>query len=170
MDFLELAEARYSCRKISDRPVEQEKIDKILKAAKFSPSAHNNQAYKVWVIKTPSEAAKVSEATNCTFGAPLFFVVGTSESEGWVRPADGRNFADVDTCIAATQMMLEIADLGLATTWVGWFDPAVMKKNFPQMEGSDLLAIFPTGYPAEGAHPSRQHGDRRPMEDNVSII
>ncbi|MGI6177234.1 MAG: nitroreductase family protein [Eubacterium sp.] len=167
MDFLELAEARYSCRKISDRPVEQEKIEKILKAAQLSPSAHNNQAYRIWVIKTPDEAAKVAEATQCTFGAPLFFVVGTAENEGWVRPADGRNFADVDCTIAATHMMLEIEDLGLATTWVGWFDPAVMKKNFPDMEGSDLLAIFPTGYAKEEAKPSRKHSDRRPLEDTA---
>ena len=42
-DFLELAAERYSCRKFSDKPVEEEKIQKILQAARLAPTAKNGQ-------------------------------------------------------------------------------------------------------------------------------
>ena len=43
MDFLELAAERYSVRSYSDKPVEQDKIDRILKAAQLAPTAVNYQ-------------------------------------------------------------------------------------------------------------------------------
>jgi nitroreductase len=56
------------------------------------------------------------------------------------------------------------------TTWVGWFDPNVMKKNFPQMEGYDLIAIFPVGYALPEAHPSHMHADRKKIDEIVSYL
>ena len=43
MDFLTLAKERYSVRKFSDRPVESEKLHKILEAGRAAPTAVNNQ-------------------------------------------------------------------------------------------------------------------------------
>ena len=170
MDFYELAKARYSCRKLSDKPVEQEKIQKILEVAQAAPTAHNMQPEHIWVITRPEDIEKVKEATSCTFGAGLFFVVGAKNENSWVRDADGRSFADVDASIIGTHIMLEVKDLGLDTTWVGWFDPNVMRKNFPQMEGYDLIAIFPVGYALSEAHPSRLHEDRKAMDEIVSFL
>lgn len=170
MDFLELAKNRYSCRKLSDREVEKEKIQKILEAAQAAPTAHNMQPEKIWVITKKEDIEKVGQATTCTFGAGLFFVVGTKNSDGWQREADGRYFADVDASIVGTHMMMEIKDLGLDTTWVGWFDPSVMKKNFPQMKDYDLIAIFPVGYAKPEAHPSKLHTSRRALDDIAEFI
>ena len=44
MDFLEIARARQSCRSYdTERPVEQEKLDAVLEAARLAPSACNAQ-------------------------------------------------------------------------------------------------------------------------------
>ena len=43
MSFLDLAKKRYSCRKLSAQPVEEEKLQKILEAGNLAPTAHNNQ-------------------------------------------------------------------------------------------------------------------------------
>ena len=40
MSFLELAKDRYSMRKFSDKPVEQDKLDLILEAGRIAPTAH----------------------------------------------------------------------------------------------------------------------------------
>lgn len=170
MDFYELAKARYSCRKLSDKPVEQEKVKKILEAAQAAPTAHNMQPEHIWVITKPEDIEQIKEATTCTFGAGLFFVVGSKNEDGWVRDADGRPFADVDASIVGTHIMMEVKDLGLDTTWGGWFDPNVMKKNFPQMEGYDLIAIFPVGYALPEAHPSHMHADRKKIDEIVSYL
>lgn len=47
MDFLELAKERYSCRKMNEKSVEKEKIEKILQAGILAPTATNAQPYKI---------------------------------------------------------------------------------------------------------------------------
>ena len=59
MTFLELAEKRYSCRSISDRPVEEEKIAKILRSAQLAPTACNLQPFKIWVIDKEADIEKI---------------------------------------------------------------------------------------------------------------
>lgn len=157
MDFLNLSRDRYSVRKFNDQPVEQEKIDLILKSAMEAPTACNWQPFKVWVIRSPEAVEKVYETTPYTFGTKLFFVIGGNPDTAWIRKYDGKSFADVDATIVATQMMLAIHELGLGTTWVGSFDEGKLKAAFPEMEGYSLIAMFPTGYPAEDAEPSRLH-------------
>ena len=67
-------------------------------------------------------------------------------------------------------MMLQAADLGLGTTYVGLFEPEKLLAAFPEMAGLQMIALLPLGYPAEGAHPSRLHSDRKPMEELVKYL
>lgn len=82
------------------------------------------------------------------------------DTYAWVRSFDKKNFAEVDASIAATHMMLAIEDLGLGTTWVANFDAPKLKALFPEMAGYELVAVFPVGYPEEGAAPSPRHAER----------
>lgn len=170
MDFLNLAHKRYSCRKFSPTPVEQEKIDKIIEAAIASPTAVNYQPYKIWIIQRAEDLEKVSQTTPYIFRAPIIFAVGGKPDEAWVRKYDGKNFVDVDAAIVATHMMLEIQDLGLGTTWVGSFDEEKLKELFPVMAGYHIVALFPTGYPAENAHPSKLHTSRKEKDVLVEVL
>ena len=79
-------------------------------------------------------------------------------------------FADVDAAIVGTHMMMEIQDLGLATTWVGHFKSQVMVEQFPMMEGHNLIAIFPVGYAAEDAKPIDMHFERKAVETLVTRL
>lgn len=165
MEFIKLAEKRYSCRNISDKNVEKDKIDKIIEAARLAPTACNLQPFKIWIIQNEEHIRKVEATTGATFGAKLFFVIGAQNDLGWIRKYDKRNFADVDASIVATHMMMEIEDLGLSTTWVGHFDAEKMKKLFPPMAGYDLIALFPVGYAEEDAEPADLHEKRKPAEE-----
>ena len=168
MDFMSLAESRYSCRRFSDRPVEQEKLQKIIDAAILAPTAVNRQPFRIFAAETEAAKEAIRSCTKCHFGAETFLIVGTKASEGWVRPFDGQAFAQVDGAIAATHMMLMIQELGLATTWVGYFDAPALKAKCPALEGWDLIAIFPIGYPAEG--PSPRHSERKSADQLVSSL
>lgn len=170
MDFLTLAKERYSCRKFSGKAVEQEKLEKIMEAGIAAPTAVNKQPYKIWLMQSEKARKAIYEVTRFTFEADIFFVVGYLEEEAWVRKYDGRNFADVDASIVATQMMLEIQDLGLGTTWVGHFDAPRLKNLYPEMEPYGLIAIFPVGYPAEDAEPAAYHGIRKDKAEAVKIL
>lgn len=170
MDFLKLARERYSCRQLSDKKVEKEKLDKIIEAGILAPTATNAQPYKIWLIESAVAKEKLAKANRYQFGAEIFFVVGAKKDEAWVRKFDNHNFAEVDASIVATHMMLEITELGLGTTLVGHFDEPLLKEEFPDMKEYELIAIFPVGYPTEDAKPSERHMVRRSVEEAVSYL
>ena len=170
MSFLELAEKRFSCRKFSDRPVEEDKLQQIVKAASLAPTAANRQPVKVWLLKSEEALAKVSETTAFTFGCKAVFAVGGKKEDGWVRKYDERPFADVDASIVAAHMMLAVEDLGLGTTWVGHFEVNRLKELFPEMAPYDMVALFPVGYPAEDAEPSQNHTLRKPLNELLEVL
>ena len=167
MSFLELAKARYSCRKLTTAAIEPEKIERILKAAVAAPTAKNAQRYTIWAIKSPEALDKLKQTTNYTFGAALAFVIGAKKDGAFDRPFDNKNFSEIDAAIVATHLMLAIQDEGLGTTWVGYFDAPKLQQLFPEMQGYELVAVFPVGYPAEGAKPNIRHEERRPLSEVV---
>ena len=170
MEFLQLSEARYSLRKFSDRPVEAEKLAAILEAGRNAPTAHNLQPQRIFVLRSPEALEKADACTAAHFHPPVILVVAYDPEAAWKRETDGKNHGEIDASIAATQMMLEAADLGLGTTYVGMFEPEKLLAAFPEMAGLCPIAMLPLGYTAEGAHPSRLHNDRKPMEELVKYL
>ena len=170
MEFLQLSEARYSLRKFSNRPVEAEKLAAILEAGRNAPTAHNLQPQRIFVLQSPEALEKADACTAAHFHPPVILVVAYDPEAAWKRETDGKNHGEIDASIAATQMMLEAADLGLGTTYVGMFEPEKLLAAFPEMAGLCPIAMLPLGDPAEGAHPSRLHADRKPMEELVKYL
>ena len=159
MTYSELVKSRYSCRKFSDKPVEDEKLNAILQAGISAPTAKNVQPVKIWVIKSPDSLAKIKSCNPFVWmkNVPVVLAVGGTTEGAFVRPSDNRNFEDVDATIVATHMMLAVEAEGLGTTWIG-------------MKDYDLVALFPIGYPADDAMPSDRHYLRKSMAEIVSFI
>ena len=170
MDFNTVISHRYSCRSLSDRPVEPEKLDAILKAAQCAPTAVNKQPFTVFVMQSDAAKDAIHQVTGHTFGAGTFLVVGGKADGAWVREFDNQNFADVDASIVATHIMLEIENQGLATTWVGHFDAPKLKALCPQMADYSLIAIFPVGYAAADGQPSPRHTQRKALDELVTVL
>ena len=172
MDFLTLAKQRYSCRKLSDRKVDRKLLDQLIESAIAAPTAVNRQPFHIWLMESPEAKEKIRSVTKFTFGAEHFLVVGYREADAWVRKYDDHNFAAVDASIVATHIMMEIESLGLATTWVGHFDAPALHASCPEMEGYELIAIFPVGYADESpeAQPSARHFERKPVSELVSEL
>lgn len=169
-EFLDLAKSRYSCRKFSDRPVPQELVDKVISAAIAAPTAVNTQPFRIWVMESQQAKESIHKVTSYTFGADHFLLLGARRDASWTRSFDQHNFAEVDAAIVATHMMLEISDLGLATTWVGYFDAPALKKLYPQMADYELIALFPFGYAAEDATPSPSHSKRQTPDTLTEVL
>lgn len=170
MNFSELAEKRYSCRNFSDRKVERALLEKIIETGMKAPTAVNKQPYKIFLMDSEEAKEKIRSTTRFSFNADAFLAVGYQEEEAWVRKFDNKNFAVVDASIVATHMMLEIADLGLATTWVGHFDAPRLKELCPEMKGYEMIAIFPVGYPAQDDKPTAQHFERKTKEEILKVL
>ena len=67
-------------------------------------------------------------------------------------------------------LVLKVAELGLGTTWVGYFDPAKVKAQFALPDTLVPVAVFPIGYPASDAAPAAFHTQRKPLEETVQYL
>ena len=130
MDFLELAKERYSVRKMSEEKIKQEDLDKILEAARWSPTAKNMQRQRLLVINTEEGIEKIKECTKCDFGATTIIVISYEKDDEENESEFSRKYGLIDTGIVATHMCLEATNLGLGTTMVGLFDRELTKKLF----------------------------------------
>lgn len=165
MEFNTVLQRRYSCRAFSPAPVEQEKVDRILEAGRIAPTAVNKQPVHLWAISDPGTLEAIKGVTRSNYGAPLILVVGCRPADAWVRRYDGKNGAEVDASIVATYLMLAAENEGLATLWVGSFDPALLRGILPGADGYELVAMINIGYPAPESQPSPMHGARKAMDD-----
>lgn len=169
MNFEKLAKERYSLRKYANRPVEREKLNLILESARVAPTAKNIQPHQLLVLESEESRRKADGCMGCHFDAPLVIIVSYNESTEFVRE-DGQRFGEIDATIAATHMILQAADIGVGSCYVGLFDKKALQQSFEELSGLSPTAVLCFGYPAESAHPSRQHGNRRSMDEMVKYI
>ena len=167
MELLELAKARYSVRKFADKPVEEEKLQKVLAAGACAPTAKNQQPQKIYVLESAEAIEKIRGITRCAFNAPVVLLVCGCKDQAWVNPFNDRSSAEMDCSIVTTQMMLEAQELGLGTCWVCWFDTALTKQTFNIPENEEVFALLPLGYPAESSKPSGMHDSRKELTETV---
>ena len=137
MNFMEIAQARQSCRSYAeDRSVEPEKLRAVLEAARLAPSACNGQPYHFTVCR--GETAKQVAAAVTGMGmnkfaaqAPVMIVV--SEEEYVKSAAVGarlkkNDYRSMDIGIAVAYLTAEAAAQGLGTCILGWLDDGKLRE------------------------------------------
>lgn len=168
MDFLRLAENRYSVRSFSDKEVEREKLDAILRAGQAAPTACNLRPQKILVIQSAEALGKFRKCTVCHLNAPLAILTCYDKDICWKREYDGKASGDIDAAIVTTHMMLEAAELGIGSTWVMHFIPDAVREEFELPESYVPVSILAMGYPAEDAKPYPSHSEIKPINETVS--
>lgn len=168
MDFLQLAKERFSVRSFSDRPVEQEKIDAILRAGQAAPTACNLQPQKILVIQSEDALAGFRQCTSSHFNAPLAILTCYDKNLCWHRQYDGKSSGQIDAAIVTTHMMLEAANLGIGSTWVMHFDPEAVREKFKLPANYEPVSVLVMGYPSANAKPYPRHSSSKQLGDTVS--
>lgn len=165
MEFQSLIKARYSVRGYKPDPVEDDKLARVLEAARIAPTAANRQAFRVFVLRTADEREGLQRiyGRDWFVQAPLVLGVCAVPSEAWVRKADGWNAAEVDATIVMTHIVLAAADEGLGTCWIAAFDPAAAREVLGLPPDVIPSAFTPLGYPADTPGPKK----RRPLDEIV---
>ncbi len=161
MEYLQLIERRYSVREYKSTPVEDEKLERLLEAARLAPTAANRQPFRLIVIPTKGREAELRRIYGRDWftQAPLVIGICAVPAEGWSRK-DGKNYAEVDATIAFDHLILAAHDLGLGTCWIAAFDPAAAKEILGLSEGEEPLAFTPLGYPADEWKPKKRRSLR----------
>ena len=170
MEFKEVIEKRYSCKKYSSRPVEAEKLAAILNAGRLAPTAKNLQEQHVYVLTSEEALAKIDLATPCRYGAPVVLAVAFDSGNVFTYPGGKRDSGVEDASIVATHMILAAADEGVDSCWINFFDPDKLAGLLGLPENEEILMLMDLGYAAEGAGPLPNHGSRKPLEQTVSYL
>ena len=173
MNFMEIANARQSCRAYDEsRPVEEEKLTAILEAARLAPSACNGQPYHFTVCRgeTAKQAAPLTMGMGLNkFAADAPVLIVISEKPYVMSAAAGaktkdNDYRSMDIGIAVAYLTAEATAQGLSTCILGWFDD----KKLRELCGIDekIRLVVTLGYAAEG-DPLRAK-KRKSYEDMVS--
>ena len=150
MEYTELIRSRYSVRAYEPDPVEDEKLQRILEAARLAPTAANRQPFKVIVIHTQGREAELRRIYHREWftQAPLILCGIGVPSVSWVR-ADNRRYLDVDVAIVMDHMILEATNLGLGTCWIAAFNAEAAREILHLPDEVVPLIFTPLGYAAD---------------------
>jgi nitroreductase len=165
MNFQDLIQKRYSVRAYRPDPVEEDKLARILEAARLAPTAANRQPFRVIVVPTKGREEELRRIYGRDWftQAPLVLAVCAVPGESWVRKYDGWNAAEVDATIAMTHIVLAAADEGLGTCWIAAFDPRAAREVLGLPPDVVPSAFTPLGYAADSLTPKK----RRPSGELV---
>jgi len=164
MEILEAIRKRYSCRKYEPKPLEPEKLNTVLEAARLAPSAKNLQDWRFVVSTEPDIKSRLAQAANNqTFIADAGAIItGCSISDYTMRC--GQNVAPIDLAIAMEHIALQATSLGLATCWIGSFYPEKVRDVLNIPSNIEVVELMALGYPADSPKPHK----RVPLDEIVS--
>ncbi len=162
MEVMEAINRRRSIRDYEDKPVPEEKLNKILEAARLSPSARNSQDRKFIVVRdkdTRLELARASKGQQHVANAPVVIAAVGTKAE-YHMPNEVPAYA-VDMGIALDHMTLVAVEEGLGTCWIGGFIQEQAKNVLNIPDGSTIAALLTLGYPKTmpEARPRKAFGD-----------
>ena len=156
--FLELVKSRQSDRAYEvTRPVEQEKLEYILEAARLAPSACNAQPWSFIVItdralKKESAsiiADKAMSINHFAYQAPVHIII-IEESANFNSKIGGliknKHFPLLDLGIAAAHITLAATEQGLGSCIVGWFNEKKFRKLFQIPSSKRPILVITLGY------------------------
>lgn len=154
MEFFEVINARHSIRRYAKTPVEEEKLQTILKTTTKAPSTVDLQGYEIYVVRSLEQRKELVKAANgqsFLAEAPviLVFCANPARLAVWYKERGETLYSVQEATIACTYAMLTAKALGLDTVWVGGFDEAMVQEiaNIPL--NLRPVSILPIGYAAQ---------------------
>ena len=174
-EILDLIKSRQSDRKYSEKPVEKEKLDRILEAGRMAPSACNAQPWKFIVVDNPELLGKLAEAASAKLlgmnmfvsQAPLMIVI-VRESPNFTSKIGAtiknKDYSLIDIGIASENICLQAKAEGIGSCMLGWFDEKMVKNilEIPRSKRVELLITL--GYSMSDKREKR----RKPAEETVA--
>ena len=155
--MLDLIISRQSDRKYSNKPIEKEKLARIIEAGRMAPSACNAQPWKFIVVNEPGLIEKIAEAASAKLlgmnsfvgQAPLLLVIVreqpnfSSKIGGTIKKKD---YSLIDIGIASENICLQATAEGIGSCMIGWFDEKLLRKLLGIPASKRVELIITLGY------------------------
>jgi nitroreductase len=165
MDVMEAIRKRCSVRAYQERPVEEEKLNNILEAARLAPSASNRQEWRFIVVQNKDTRKKLMKAArNQTFvGEAPVIIACCAETDSHVMSC-GQLCYPIDVAIAIEHIVLKATEEGLGTCWIGAFYEEQVKEILGISDSIRVVELLSLGYAAKPCSP---HKDRLSLREIV---
>jgi nitroreductase len=150
---VEAIRKRRSVRKYEDTPVSDDQVKQVVETLFYAPSWANKMGWQVLVVKDAATREKLSAAIEGNPGAravaqaPVLIAVCMDPAASGSLP--GREYFMVDAGILMDHLMLEAADLGLGTVFIGMFDEDKVREVLGVPAEFKIVGLTPLGVPAK---------------------
>lgn len=162
MSFMELVQRRQSARRYEPgRQIPRDVLERCLEAARLAPSACNSQPWSFVVADGPEHVRALAEAAcgHPPYGmnqfareASALIAVATEKMKLAARIGAqfrGVQYSLVDIGIACEHLVLQAAEEGVASCWLGWFDEGAVKRHLGIPRGKKVDLLICLGYAAD---------------------
>lgn len=152
MDIYEAIRIRKSVRSFLDRDIEEDKLQRVLEAARLAPSAKNKQEWRFVVVKDRQKREQLAQAAHDqTFvGEAPVVIACCAESDKHVMRC-GLECYPIDVAIAIDHLTLAAVAEGLGTCWIGSFESERVKQILGIPQEIIVVELLPLGYPKDPA-------------------
>ena len=163
MDIYSALQNRRSVRKYTEDQVPEDKLNKILEAARIAPSWANKQCWRYIVVKDDDKKKELqaaipekNPASKSLTDAPVVIVQCANPEES--GNINGKEYYLLDCGISMQQLMLAAHAEGLGTCWIAWIEDEDKIRNVCKVpEDLEIVSVTPLGYPAkESKMPQRK--------------
>ncbi len=164
MDAIDAIYARRSIRNYDNKPIDDETIATLLKAAMAAPTAVNAQPWEFVVTDDAEQLDKIKEACiYARYNAPLAIIVCGNMKLALM--GQDQAFWVQDCSAAIENILLAATSLGLGSVWIGVYpiEPRVraIQRAFEMPEHVIPMSIVYVGHPAEEKEPRTQYYKNR---------
>ncbi len=158
MGIIEEIAGRRSVREYAGRPVEEEKLARVLEAGRLAPTARNQQDWRILVTEGALKEKLVEAASPhqpFLHQAPVILAACALNTSYVMRC--GQPAYPIDLAIVLDHMSLQAVREGLGTCWIGSFSEAQAKLALGVPDAVRIAALMSLGYPARlpGARPRK---------------
>ena len=168
-----MVKKRQSIRQYLDTPVEREKIERCLEAARLAPSACNSQPWKFIIVDEPKLRQEIAGQTfgkvisfnHFSMQAPVLVLVVRERMSAFAKfgsMVKNRPFNLIDIGIAAEHFCLQAAEQGLGTCILGWFGAGFAGKIIGIPKEKRVELIITLGYAKSD---EIREKDRKPLDE-----
>ena len=186
MSVYELILKRRSIRAFQNKPVEVEKIEKMVNAARVAPSGANLQPLKYIAVTTPELCGKVFGMTKYAGYLKDWNPGEDEQPSAYIVVLQDMAISknQLDAGAAIENIILTALEDGVASCWVGSFDRAGLMETLDIDETLEINSVVALGYPAQQSEEADYKGDvkyymdekgmlhvpKRPIEDVFKVL
>jgi nitroreductase len=180
VDVAEAIHKRRALRALQDRPIEDEKVEALIEAARLAPSCNNFQPWRLVFARGAESLAAVKAGMNkgnvWTTRAPLIIVVASKEDDD-CKLSDRRNYFLFGCGLAIGQLVLRATELGLVAHPIAGYDPAKIRAAVGIPEEYVIITTVICGYPGgddsllseKQKATEKARPERKPVGENIFL-